>query len=101
MTPSNAAIDEVLADRHDVTVLTAVPTFWSQLARHLERHPAPGGVPIANGVLTSDTEEQARPAHEEISGTLDIPVGTSKSHLFHARSKLRAALADFAPEWVS
>jgi RNA polymerase sigma-70 factor (ECF subfamily) len=39
--------------------------------------------------------------HEEISGTLDIPVGTSKSHLFHARGKLRVALADFAPEWVS
>jgi RNA polymerase sigma-70 factor (ECF subfamily) len=39
--------------------------------------------------------------HEEISGTLRIPVGTSKSHLFQARSKLRIALADFAPEWVS
>jgi RNA polymerase sigma-70 factor (ECF subfamily) len=39
--------------------------------------------------------------HEEISETLKIPVGTSKSHLFQARSKLRIALADFAPEWVS
>ena len=39
--------------------------------------------------------------HEEISGVLKIPVGTSKSHLFQARSKLRVALADFAPEWVS
>jgi RNA polymerase sigma-70 factor (ECF subfamily) len=39
--------------------------------------------------------------HEEISGTLNIPVGTSKSHLFQARNKLRVALADFAPEWVS
>lgn len=39
--------------------------------------------------------------HEEISGALKIPVGTSKSHLFQARSKLRVALADFAPEWVS
>ena len=39
--------------------------------------------------------------HEEISETLSIPVGTSKSHLFQARSKLRVALADFAPEWVS
>jgi RNA polymerase sigma-70 factor (ECF subfamily) len=39
--------------------------------------------------------------HEEISGTLNIPIGTSKSHLFQARGKLRAALADFAPEWVS
>jgi acyl-coenzyme A synthetase/AMP-(fatty) acid ligase len=26
---------------HRVTVLTAVPTFWSQLARFLERHPDP------------------------------------------------------------
>ena len=39
--------------------------------------------------------------HEEISETLKIPVGTSKSHLFQARAKLRAALADFAPEWTS
>jgi RNA polymerase sigma-70 factor (ECF subfamily) len=38
--------------------------------------------------------------HEEISGTLSIPIGTSKSHLFQARNKLRVALADFAPEWV-
>jgi acyl-coenzyme A synthetase/AMP-(fatty) acid ligase len=27
--------------RHRVTVLTAVPTFWAQLARFLERHPDP------------------------------------------------------------
>jgi RNA polymerase sigma-70 factor (ECF subfamily) len=39
--------------------------------------------------------------HDEISGALNIPVGTSKSHLFQARSKLRVALADFAPEWAS
>ena len=39
--------------------------------------------------------------HEEISGALNIPIGTSKSHLFQARSKLRVLLADFAPEWVS
>ena len=39
--------------------------------------------------------------HEEISGALNIPIGTSKSHLFQARSKLRVALADFAPEWAS
>lgn len=26
-------------ERHGVTVLTAVPTFWAQLARFLERHP--------------------------------------------------------------
>ena len=39
--------------------------------------------------------------HDEISGALNIPVGTSKSHLFQARSKLRVSLADFAPEWAS
>ena len=39
--------------------------------------------------------------HEEISGALNIPIGTSKSHLFQARSTLRVALADFAPEWAS
>lgn len=39
--------------------------------------------------------------HEEIGETLKIPVGTSKSHLFQARNKLRVALADFAPEWMS
>jgi len=39
--------------------------------------------------------------HDEISGALNIPVGTSKSHLFQARGKLRVALADFAPEWAS
>jgi RNA polymerase sigma-70 factor, ECF subfamily len=39
--------------------------------------------------------------HDEISGALGIPIGTSKSHLFQARAKLRAALSDFAPEWVS
>ena len=34
--------------------------------------------------------------HEEIAGTLGIPVGTSKARLFDARAKLRAALALFA-----
>ena len=34
--------------------------------------------------------------HEEIAGSLGIPVGTSKARLFDARAKLRAALAIFA-----
>src|SRR5439155_1327609 len=38
---------------------------------------------------------------EEISGALNMPIGTSKSPLFQARSALRVALADFAPEWAS
>jgi acyl-coenzyme A synthetase/AMP-(fatty) acid ligase/alkanesulfonate monooxygenase SsuD/methylene tetrahydromethanopterin reductase-like flavin-dependent oxidoreductase (luciferase family) len=28
-------------ERHGVTILTAVPTFWAQLTRFLERHPQP------------------------------------------------------------
>ncbi len=31
-------------ERHGVTVLTAVPTFWSQIARFLERHPDDGAL---------------------------------------------------------
>jgi RNA polymerase sigma-70 factor (ECF subfamily) len=34
--------------------------------------------------------------HEEIAGTLSIPVGTSKARLFDARARLRLALAAFA-----
>ena len=39
--------------------------------------------------------------HEEIGATLGIETGTSKAQLSRARAKLRAALADFAGEWVS
>ncbi|MFO0096079.1 MAG: RNA polymerase sigma factor, partial [Gemmatimonadaceae bacterium] len=35
--------------------------------------------------------------HEEISDALGCAIGTSKSQLFRAREKLRAALAAFAP----
>jgi RNA polymerase sigma-70 factor, ECF subfamily len=34
--------------------------------------------------------------HEEIAGSLGIPIGTSKARLFDARAKLRVALAAFA-----
>jgi len=34
--------------------------------------------------------------HEEIAGSLGIPIGTSKARLFDARAKLRVALAPFA-----
>jgi RNA polymerase sigma-70 factor, ECF subfamily len=34
--------------------------------------------------------------HEEIAGSLGIPVGTSKARLFDARAKLRVALVAFA-----
>lgn len=36
--------------------------------------------------------------HEEIGSALELAPGTSKARLFYARSKLREALADFAPE---
>ncbi len=39
--------------------------------------------------------------HEEIGVALGVETGTSKAQLSRARAKLRAALADFAGEWVS
>ncbi len=39
--------------------------------------------------------------HEEIGGALGIESGTSKAQLSRARAKLRAALADFAGEWIA
>ena len=39
--------------------------------------------------------------HEEIAGTLGIPVGTSKARLFDARAKLRLALAAFAGDQIA
>ena len=41
--PTVRAIVTTLRDA-DVTVLSAVPTFWAQLAAFLERHPAHAGV---------------------------------------------------------
>lgn len=38
--------------------------------------------------------------HEEIAGTLGIPVGTSKARLFDARARLRLALAAFAGDHI-
>ena len=39
--------------------------------------------------------------HEEIAGTLGIPLGTSKARLFEARAKLRGALAAFAGDHIA
>jgi RNA polymerase sigma-70 factor (ECF subfamily) len=39
--------------------------------------------------------------HEEIGVALGVETGTSKAQLSRARAKLRAALSDFAGEWVS
>jgi RNA polymerase sigma-70 factor, ECF subfamily len=39
--------------------------------------------------------------HQEIAGTLGIPVGTSKARLFDARAKLRLALSAFAGDHIA
>ena len=39
--------------------------------------------------------------HEEIAGSLGIPVGTSKARLFDARAKLRIALSAFAGDHIA
>ncbi len=39
--------------------------------------------------------------HVEIGAVLGIESGTSKAQLSRARAKLRAALADFAGEWIA
>ena len=39
--------------RHGVTVLTAVPTSWAQLARFLERHPEPGALATVRLAVSS------------------------------------------------
>jgi acyl-coenzyme A synthetase/AMP-(fatty) acid ligase/alkanesulfonate monooxygenase SsuD/methylene tetrahydromethanopterin reductase-like flavin-dependent oxidoreductase (luciferase family) len=39
--------------RHQVNVLTAVPTFWAQLARFLERHPDPGALAAVRLAVSS------------------------------------------------
>jgi RNA polymerase sigma-70 factor (ECF subfamily) len=39
--------------------------------------------------------------HEEIAGSLGIPIGTSKARLFDARAKLRVALAAFAGDHIT
>lgn len=44
---------------HDVTVLSGVPTFWSQLATYLERHPDPGAL---SGVRLAVSSGDALPA---------------------------------------
>ena len=80
--------------------------------------PAPG----APGALTSDLRSRLHSAidalsaklrpvfvmhdvegytHEEIAGTLGIPVGTSKARLFDARARLRLALAAFAGDHIA
>jgi acyl-coenzyme A synthetase/AMP-(fatty) acid ligase/alkanesulfonate monooxygenase SsuD/methylene tetrahydromethanopterin reductase-like flavin-dependent oxidoreductase (luciferase family) len=46
-------------ERHGVTVLSAVPTFWAQLATFLQRHPEPGAL---SGVRLAVSSGDALPA---------------------------------------
>lgn len=50
--PSPRGVLETVA-RHRVTVLTAVPTFWAQLARFLERHPDEGALATVRLAVSS------------------------------------------------
>jgi acyl-coenzyme A synthetase/AMP-(fatty) acid ligase len=50
--PSPRGVLETVA-RERVTVLSAVPTFWLQLARFLERHPDPGALATVRLAVSS------------------------------------------------
>lgn len=50
---------------HGVTVLTAVPTFWSQLARFLERHPDPDALATVR-LLVSSGDRLPAPVAERL-----------------------------------
>jgi len=73
---------------------SAEPDLKERLARAIEGL-APG---YRSVFLLHDVEGLT---HAEIGGVLGIDEGTSKAQLSRARLKLRAALADFAGEWLS
>jgi acyl-coenzyme A synthetase/AMP-(fatty) acid ligase len=56
--PTVRSVLDVVA-RHQVTVLSGVPTFWAQLATFLERHPDPGAL---RGVRLAVSSGDALPA---------------------------------------
>lgn len=62
--PNARSVLGVVADR-GVTVLTAVPTFWSQLARFLERHPDPGALATVR-LLVSSGDRLPAPVAERL-----------------------------------
>ena len=60
-------------ERHGVTVLTAVPTFWSQLARFLERHPDAGALASVRLAVSSGDSLPAPVAERLRGGDGDRP----------------------------
>ena len=66
---------------HRVTVLSAVPTFWSQLARYLERHPEPDALASVRLAVSSGDSLPAAVAerlHEATGITLIEGLGCSE-----------------------
>ena len=53
-----------------------------------------GAIDHVNLVSEISTELQARMTYDEIARTLEIPVGTAKTRMRLALSRLREALAD-------
>ena len=63
-------------EREGVTVLTGVPTFWSQLARFLERHPGPGALAsVRLAVSSGDSLPPAVAARLRAVAGLDLIQG--------------------------
>jgi len=82
------------ADAPNTARSQAEPDLKDRLARAIDALP-PGYRAV---FIMHDVEGYT---HEEIGGVLDIEAGTSKAQLSRARAKLRAALADFAGEWIA
>jgi acyl-coenzyme A synthetase/AMP-(fatty) acid ligase/alkanesulfonate monooxygenase SsuD/methylene tetrahydromethanopterin reductase-like flavin-dependent oxidoreductase (luciferase family) len=62
--------------RAGVTVLTAVPTFWAQLATFLERHPEPGALAgVRLGVSSGDALPRSVAERVRRVGGLDLLEG--------------------------
>jgi acyl-coenzyme A synthetase/AMP-(fatty) acid ligase len=57
--------------RHRVTVLTAVPTFWAQLAAFLERHPQPGALASVR-LMVSSGDRLPGPVAERLRGVAGV-----------------------------
>lgn len=84
-------LDEGLA--HEARAPDAEPDLQVRLKRAIDALPEG----YRTVFLMYDVEGYT---HDEIAAALGIANGTSKAQLFRARAKLRAALADFAGEFV-
>jgi len=68
--PTPRSVPELVRE-HGVTVLTGVPTFWSQLARFLDHHPAPGVLSSVR-LAVSSGDSLPGPVAERIRGGLGL-----------------------------